>query len=177
MSLDYQALKDELAAAHPVTGAYNADDDLAAEEVSAFNVAVEVTAQDFLRYCVENNYRTNNGQDTAQTNIYGRIKMVSEAVDGADVFGQGGGTPPEVSVGQIAAAKTLIAFMESDLAVLGADAQVDGAITKMQGADAISSAQATAIKALGDNKTNRAEEIGFGRSNVNGRHVAEARSL
>ena len=38
MSIDYVALKAELDGAHPVTGAYNADDQLAADELNLFNI-------------------------------------------------------------------------------------------------------------------------------------------
>lgn len=41
MSIDYVALKAELDAGHPVTGAYNADDQLAADELNLANIVVE----------------------------------------------------------------------------------------------------------------------------------------
>ena len=37
--MDYQALKTELLAGHPGTGAYNADDQLAADELNALNIS------------------------------------------------------------------------------------------------------------------------------------------
>lgn len=39
--MDYQALKAELDSGHPVTGAYNADNALAAAEMNALNVSVQ----------------------------------------------------------------------------------------------------------------------------------------
>ena len=41
MSIDYVALKAELDASHPVTGAYNADDQLAADQLNLANIEVE----------------------------------------------------------------------------------------------------------------------------------------
>ena len=40
MSIDYVALKAELDAGHPVTGAYNVDDQLAANEINLANIPV-----------------------------------------------------------------------------------------------------------------------------------------
>ena len=40
MSIDYTVLKAELDAGHPVTGAYNADDQLAANELNELNIEV-----------------------------------------------------------------------------------------------------------------------------------------
>jgi len=40
MSIDYTALKAELDAGHPVTGAYDADDQLAADELNLENIEV-----------------------------------------------------------------------------------------------------------------------------------------
>ena len=177
MALDYQGLKTELAGSHPVSGAYNVDDALAADQLNDFNIAAETPAEEFLRYCLENNHRSNNGEDTQNTNIYGRIKMVAEATRGQDVFEQGGATPPEVTIGQIAAAKTVIALLDSGLAFLGSNAQIDGALTKLQGADAIGPADKTALLALGDNRTNRLLQINFGRDKVNATHVAHARAI
>jgi hypothetical protein len=37
MAIDYQALKAELLAGHPVTGAYDADDQIAADQLNAVN--------------------------------------------------------------------------------------------------------------------------------------------
>ena len=39
--MDYQALKTELLAGHPVTGAYDADDALAADQLNAVNVTAQ----------------------------------------------------------------------------------------------------------------------------------------
>lgn len=39
----YHVLRDELLAAHPVTGAYNADDQLAADQLNAINITVQRT--------------------------------------------------------------------------------------------------------------------------------------
>ncbi|RLA03863.1 MAG: hypothetical protein DRQ47_04400, partial [Gammaproteobacteria bacterium] len=41
MSIDYTALKAELDAGHPVTGAYNADDQAAADELNLENIEVD----------------------------------------------------------------------------------------------------------------------------------------
>lgn len=41
MSIDYTALKAELDAGHPVTGAYDADDQTAADELNLANIEVE----------------------------------------------------------------------------------------------------------------------------------------
>lgn len=41
MSIDYVALKAELVAGHPVTGAYNVDDQLAANEINELNIERE----------------------------------------------------------------------------------------------------------------------------------------
>lgn len=176
MGLDYQALKDELTAGHPVSGAYNADDTLAAAELNALNRPVASPASDFKNYCLYNLHRENNGDDTTNTNIYGRAVMVAEASAGSNPFGL---SPPDsITVGQIAAAKTLVAILDSETeTILSDDANLDSILTKCQGANVMSPADKTALVALSDNKQSRASEINFGRPKVNATHVATARAL
>ena len=57
-------LKTELALTHPVTGAYDADDALAANELNAINIDAEGGVVGIAQYLVKNRSRTNTGGDT-----------------------------------------------------------------------------------------------------------------
>lgn len=176
MALDYQALKDELTAGHPDTGAYNADDALAADQLNALNRPVVAAAReirDFLYFTLHNE---GSGDDTNNANIWGRIQMVAEASVNDNVFGVSPADP--VQLNQIAAAKTLLQLLaQDDFSTLLAEAGFDSILTKLQGAGALSPGDKNTLQGLADNKQSRATEINFGRNTVNATHVATARAL
>ncbi|MGI9202661.1 MAG: hypothetical protein ACR2Q3_01555 [Woeseiaceae bacterium] len=174
MSLDYLALKAELLAGHPSTGAYNADDQLAADELNALNRPVPVPAIAILEYCLTETYRENSGSDLQATNLYGRVSMVAGSQPGADPFG----VADQITVGQVAAAKTVLRLLEDDgLALSLAIGDIDSALTKCQGSNCFSPAQKNAIVGLAENKQSRALELDLGRTKINAGHVAHARSI
>ena len=176
MGIDYQALKTELLAGHPDTGAYNVDDQLAADELNAVNRPVAAPAAEILKFCLTTQHRENTGSDTSNTNIYGRIAMVAEATEGSNPFGV---SPADsITVGQIAAAKTILRLLQDDCFALDlAGADINAALTKCQGANCFSPSDKTALEALSENKQSRAQEIGFGRPSVNAGHVIAARAM
>jgi hypothetical protein len=174
MAIDYAALQAELLAGHPTTGPYNADDAIAASELNALNRSGEVSPEEILRYCVETQHRENTGTDTQRTNIYGRIKIVAEAAEGSNPFGVS--PAASITIGQIAGAKTVLRMLDGDAYNVNlSNTDIDGALTKCQGANCYSTAQKNEIVALGDNIQSRAQELGFGR--VRAGDVAFARGL
>ena len=174
MALDYSGLQAELLAGHPNTGAYNADDALAADELNALNRPVAASAREIREFCLYTLHNEGSGQDTNNANIYGRIIMIAEAAIGDDPFG----VTDALEVQQIAAAKTFLYMLNSDdFQVLLADSGFDAILTKLQGANAFSPADKTALQALADNQTSRGQEVGFGRFPINANHVAFARAL
>lgn len=174
MPIDYQALKAELLAGHPDTGAYNADDQLAADELNVQNRPVPAPPLAILEFCLTETHRENAGSDTQQTNLYGRVQMVAESVAGGDPFG----VNDSLTVGQIAAAKTILRVLQDDgLALSLAMAELDSALTKCQGANCFSTPQKNAIVGLAENKQSRAQELELGRVLINAGHVAYARAI
>ena len=174
MALDYAGLQAELLAGHPDTGAYDADDALAAGELNALNRPVLASGAEIREFCLYTLHNEGTGSDTQNANIYGRIEMIAEAKQGDDPFG----VTDSLEVQQIAAAKTFLYMLNADdFQVLLADTEFDAILTKLQGANAFSPADKTALQALADNKQNRVTEIGFGRTQVNADHVAFARAL
>ena len=174
MAKDYAALQAELLAGHPVTGAYSVDDATAADELNALNISGEIGPEVILEYFIENQHRENNGGDTQNTNLYGRLVMVAESAEGGNPFSL---SPADsLTVGQIAAAKTILRMLDGDAySVNLSNVDVDGAFTKCQGANVYSTAQKNAIVGLSDNVQSRAQELGFGR--VRAQDVTYARAL
>lgn len=174
MGIDNQALRDELLAGHPDTGAYNADNQLAADELNAQNRPVPAPAGAILDFCLTETHRENTGSDIQATNLYGRIRMVAETTVGGDPFGVG----DAITVGQLAAAKTVLRLLDdSGFALSLAMADIDSALTKCQGANCFSPPQKSAIVGLSENRQSRAQELNLGRAIINAGHVAYARSL
>lgn len=87
---DLVALRAELDAGHPDTGAYNVDNALALSELHAINRPAESGVQEMTRYLATNKSRTNEGEDTTSTALLGRLQRVASAVPWTDVFRRGG---------------------------------------------------------------------------------------
>ena len=70
------ALKIELEAGHPDTGAYNADSQLAADELNAVNRPNTVSIEEILKFLVLDNVHQTDGGDTQDRSIWQRMKEV-----------------------------------------------------------------------------------------------------
>lgn len=83
-------LRAELDAGHPDTGAYNANDALAADEINDRNRPAAGDVQDMIAYIIANTSRTNEGADVVATSLAGRLARVATADVGTDPFRRGG---------------------------------------------------------------------------------------
>lgn len=80
----------ELIAGHPTTGAYNANNALAAGELNAINRPAESGVEQMVLYLATHDNRTNEGEDTVASALLGRLRAVADAEPWSDVFGRGG---------------------------------------------------------------------------------------
>ena len=88
--MNYSALQDELAAVHPVTGAYSLIDATAASEINALNIDANGLISDMVRYLATHDNRTNEGGDTNATIILGRLETVARSEPYTDPFRRAG---------------------------------------------------------------------------------------
>ncbi len=174
MAIDYAALQAELIAGHPVTGPYSADAVLAADEINALNITGPVDGVTILQYFIETQHRENTGTDTQNTNLYGRLEMVAQAAEGSNPLGVA--PADSLTVGQIAAAKTVLRMLQGDTFPVNlSNTDVGGALTKCQGANVYSIEQKNAIVALSDGRQSRTQELELGVSRVTESHIRTAR--
>ena len=178
--MDYVALKAELDAGHPTTGAYNVDDTLAAAELNAENRPKEGGTERMLNYCVKNRSRTNNGADTVPLPLFGRLQLVADAAIGADPFGT------TVAANQVTRemktwAITFIDILRSPtlLTLDFIDTEIDIGYTALGPGNAVvwKDPDITALKAFSQNQISRAEEIGLTPLPITVSHVTFARTL
>lgn len=175
--MDYTALAAELLAGHPVTGAYNADDDLAAAELNAVNRPALSLLTDVMQYIIERNHRTQQGTDTTYTTILGRLYHAAESAVGDDPFGRGAGN--ELTLIHLHACKFFKAIFQSPQIDSLDYSDTNLPTGQVNGAGVWSTAHATAIEALSDNQISRAQELGLGTYPVTGvgGHVETARAI
>lgn len=178
MPFDYPALQAELLAGHPVTGAYNIDDQLAANELNALNRPSEAEAAEILQYCLLETSRTNAGADLVASNIYGRIKAVAGSAVGADPFNTGR-PGDQLKLEEIHAAEAMLRILgaESGFALSLLDARFDAILEQLAQCRAMKQGDKTAIQGLSVDQQNRVMELQLGRNRVNADHVTKARAL
>ena len=82
-------IKSLLDVPHPVSGAWNVDDQLAADQGNALDIDAPGGVDGMLQYVIENRSRTNSGTDLTATSILGRLIAMSKAEPPADPFGGG----------------------------------------------------------------------------------------
>lgn len=163
--MDYPALKTELTAGHPVTGAYNADDQLAADQLNALNRPASASISGMLEYLVKNRSRTNDGADTVSTSLLGRLRTIAETAVGGSVFGRTGANDTVTNEAKHAA-QMFIALTENptqptiDLTMT----EIAAAFTALGppgngGIGVWKDPDITALQALSLNKQSRATEI------------------
>lgn len=174
--MDIAALKTELDSGHPDTGAYNVNDETAAAELNAMNRPAEGGVDGMLSYLITNRARSNEGTDTVNTAILGRIEHVAESSVGDDPFGTGS----VLTLEHIHAAKMMLRTMTSaQLSTVNfVNTEFGNALSALAGGtgcDAIRPADKTALEALSQNQQSRATELGLGR--VWPINVTEARAL
>lgn len=163
--MDYVALKAELDAGHPDTGAYSLVDATAADELNAINRPAESGTERMLNYCIKNRSRTNNGADTVALPLLGRLHLVAEGALGSDPFGTG------VAANQVTRemkswAKTFLDLLTSP--TLGTmdflDTEVDFGYVALGPGNGVvwKDPDILALKAFSQNQQSRAQELGFG---------------
>ena len=163
-----QALKAELLAGHPDTGAYNVDDAIAADEINALNRDAPADSIALLRYLTLERFR--------QGTLYGRLQLVAcnRPVKDGNSWSIPelplGANDADVAITQenIAAAATLLRFVDTDTAdsVNLLDSRLDAILDSVGptpgGCDAIGAADKTALQGLSQNQQSRAMELGLG---------------
>ncbi len=172
---------------HPVTGAYNADAQLAANEMNAFNRSAGASPVAILDYLLRNEYRGEN--------LYGRIAVVADAQQAPIRANNGsitGWSWPTVTLGDanadiqltldhVASAKALMRLtdrnsgVEGDLNTAALDAILNALAGGAQNAQCMGPAHKTALKALSDNRQSRANELSLPRTRA--ADVINARAL
>ncbi len=180
--MNIAALKAELIAGHPNTGAYNVDAVFAMDQLNAVNRPVEAVAiERLLRFLVlENTHKSDDGTDTQDRAIWTRMKDVNAlAVTPIDAIANPWGSIAIGTVTEIQIIKTkqlLEFFTLSAQGNLEVDLTESNFVVYLAGARAagcMSTAQETALKALADNKQSRAQELNLGI--IKHGHVLEAR--
>ena len=144
---------------HPSTPTYNADAQLAADELNALNIASENTIQVMFDYMFNKKHQTGQGTDTVYTPILGRLLHAAESAAGSDPFGRGAGN--ELNLQQIHACKAMKLVFEtmhvSDLDYSDSNLPLG----YLNGAGVISVAQRNALEALSDNLQSQATVLGL----------------
>ncbi len=153
--MNIPALKAELLAGHPDTGAYNADNQLAADEINAVNRDVAAPIESMRNYFLLE--RKNS------MFLMGRLEIVSKGTVGADPLGD----TVTLTLEHISAAKTLLRILNpaSDFTIDTNDSRFDSLLSDLSGgsgAKVIAPGDATAIKAFSTNQQSRAVELGLG---------------
>ena len=164
MAINYSDLRDELLSGHPVTGAYNANNKLAADELNALNRDAPGGVLGMLEYVLKNRSRTNAGTDLTPTAIVGRLQSVAEGTVGVDPFGAG----QNLTMEHIHAAKMFMLLLRSDPQTTTFDfvnAEVSTMMDILGGgsgnARVWKSGDIDALKGLSQNKQSRASELGW----------------
>jgi len=155
-------LKTELAAVHPVTGAYSLDATEALNELRAFNIPGTVSHAALLEYVLFERHRTANAADTPMP-LYGRIKLVAQAAVGDMLFDA---TP--VTLDWKASCLTMLRILDSNgsIAVPSMDPRFRGMLADLLIAGCIGAGDKKAIEALADSRSNRLMQLGLPRTNV-----------
>ena len=184
MAFDYVGLQAELLAGHPDTGAYNANDQLAADELNAVNRPVDVTIDIILKFLLLDNVHSTDGTDTQDRAIWTRMKdVVALAVTPTAAVANPWGSSSLGTITEIQQVKThqLLNFFtltaQGDLPVNLTDTKFRVYVAGAQAAGCMSEAQETALNGLGDNMISRGAELSLGRNHISHSHVETARAL
>lgn len=175
---DFAAIAADMLAGHPVTGAFDADDQIATNEWNAKNRVAEGGVLGMLNYLAKNRSRTNTGTDLTATSIVGRLKSVAEALVGDDPFGATGNT---LTMEHIHAAKMFIILLASpqvntfDFVSAEVTAMMDALGGGSGNAKVWKAADIDALKALSQNQQSWSVEQGHGLMRVG--YVEQARAL
>ena len=163
----YKRLKEELDSGHPVTGAYNIDDALAANELNAQNINIDGGILEMINYLAINRSRTNDGLDTTRTALLGRLKHIAESAVGDSVFGRTGANDTVTLEAKHAAQTFLTLFSAPSVSTLNfLDTELDGAYVVLGppgsgGIGVWKDPDILALKGFSSNRISRAFELGF----------------
>ena len=181
--MSIEELADELTAGHPDTGAYNADDALAAAEINAVNRPNTVSIDAVLSFLVmEKSFRTNDGTDTFSRSVWARMQdvdalAVTPIASGSSPWGST--SIPNIAIINQVRVKALLAFLElsaqGNLQIDFNNTKFDNYLTGAVAAGCMSQAQSNQLKALSDDLQSRAAEVGLGHVRVG--HVQQARVI
>jgi len=166
--MDYQALKAELLAGHPDTGAYNVDDLLAAGELNAENRRnTSLNISEVLKFLVLDNTHITDGTDTQARSIWQRMKeVVSLATVPSVALSNPWGSSAIGNITEIQQIKThqlldlFTLSAQGNLSVNLTDSKFKNYLAGAQAAGCMSTIQETALLDL--NKISRAIELELG---------------
>ncbi len=178
MAIDYVQLKADDADGHPVTGAFNVDPQLAADEWNALNIDGPPDSGALLQYLLLERFRTGT--------LYGRIKMVSDSrplrAGNAWEFAPLplGASDADIvpTQNQVAAACAMIRMVDTDtgFAVSLLDSRIDNILNDLSngGIQAIGPADKTAIQGFSQGVQSHANDLGYGRLSFSNIELARA---
>lgn len=166
---DLVALKAELTAGHPDTGAYNVDDALATAEINAVNRPDTVTIDQVLKFLQLDEVHSTDGSDTQDRAIWTRMKDVADLYDAnqPSAVANPWGSTAIGTITEIRIVKTLQLLDFFTLTAQGGlpvdltDSNFQVFLAGAQAAGCMSTTQETALLALGDNLQSRADELGL----------------
>ena len=181
--MDLAALAAELTGGHPDTGAYDADDAIAAGELNAVNRPSDVTIADMIKFLLlDNTHNADDGDDTQDRAILTRMRdVVALAVTPTGAVANPWGSTSIGTITEIQQIKThqlvdyFTLYAQGNLPVDLADTNFQVYVAGAVSAGCMSSTQQTALLALGDDLQSRAAELGFGRPRTG--DVTRARAL
>ena len=165
--IDLATLAAGLTAGHPVNGAYNADDAIAASEVMALNLSGPPDFDALRSYCLSTRFRTRY--------LWGAIRMVSEApIDSTLPFGPGGSNVTMTDEIIASARNFEMLLLHGTPADLN-DANLSPLFSDLVDAGSIGTGDSNALKALSSNQSSHAAQMGLPR--VRAADVTAARAL
>lgn len=170
--MNYEDVRGELLSGHPGTGAYSLDDATAAAELNAANRPNARTSVDVFEYFLSRQHRTQQGGDSANTTLLGRLIHAAESNVGSDPFSRGAGH--ELNIQQKHGCLSLLEWLRrSDSAMETLDANLR--LGYVNGAGVISVGQRAEIEAMSADQISRGVELGFG--HVDPEDVTTARNI
>lgn len=169
-------LRAELDAGHPNTGAYDADPQIAANQLNETNRPGDGDPNELIRYVWLERHRENTGTDLNNSYIYGRIRHMADQGVGSNPFG----ADPAISLtlDQLASACTFLNIIEgiqNNVPVSLGDDRLRNMLADLRDSGAMNNGDRSAILALADNELSRVQELGLPR--VRAADVAAARAL
>lgn len=183
--MDYVKLKTKLDDGHPVTGAFDADDQLAADQFNALNIInTQLAITAILKFLILDNVYSTDGDDTQDRSLWQRMKeVVALSAAPFEAVANPWGSSSIGNITEIRQIKTQTLFdlftlsAQGGLTVNLTDSNFKNYLAGAQSAGCMSEAQETALLALdkGSYAAEIAAEIRYSKP-LMAHHITTARA-